>query len=204
VHVPAETVDDFKALMALHEKLEGTTYELNLHGLAPGDRVSLRRGLVAVAHRATHRVPANAYEFVEIRHKLKPEYGSLGDSELADLRRGHVSVVDESEHSILFYTGDTDRGILESTPAMFRSEVLVVECSFTIPEHRDRAERYRHIHLEDLYDFVGRFENRVIVLSHFSLRYSPAEIQRVVSATCPEKIRDRVRLALADPFSRLD
>lgn len=204
VHIPAETVDDFAALMKLHEKLEGTTYDLNLHGMAPGDRVKLRRDLVAIAHRATHRVPANAYEFVELRHKLKPEFASFAEAELAELRRGHVSLVDESEHPILFYTGDTDRGILETTPAMFRAEVLVIECSFTLAEHRDRAERYRHIHVEDLYDFAESFENRLIVLSHFSLRYSPAEIQQYVSESCPAVLRDRIRLALADPYSRLD
>jgi len=203
IYIPAENLDDYRALMALHEKLEGTSYELNLTGLALGEVATLRRDLIVKTHRATHRVPTNAYEIVELRHKLRPELAGRPGEELAALRAAGVDPSAASESSLLFYTGDTDRGILETNQQLFQSEVLVIECSFVDPDDRDRGPRYRHLHIDDLFDFQERFENEVIVLTHFSLRYSAEEIHRQIRRRCPTRLADRIRLALPEPFVRL-
>lgn len=203
VYIPMETLEDYRALMKLHEKLEATEYPLNLVGLAPNDRLSLRRDLEVVAHRSTHRVPANAYEFREVRHKLRPEYESLDGTELARLRQEGGDPAETVWHSLLFYTGDTDRRILDQGGAIFSADVLMIECSFTAPEDEPRAAHYAHMHLREIYEFADRFENRLIVLTHFSLRDSPAEIHRTIAQSCPERLRPRLRLALPAPFTRL-
>ena len=61
------------------------------------------------AHRSTHRVPARAYEILELRHHLRPEFAGLDEPELAALRHDGVEVTEEYRRSMLFYTGDTDR-----------------------------------------------------------------------------------------------
>lgn len=203
VYVPAENLQDYRMLMALHEKLEGTTYDLSLVGLALGEEASLRRDLVVRTHRATHRVPTNAYEIVELRHKLRPELADRPGEELAALRAAGIDPSAATESSLLFYTGDTDRGILETNRHLYRSEVLVIECSFVDPADRDRGPRYRHLHIDDLFDFQERFQNEIIVLTHFSLRYSAEEIHRQISRRCPARLTDRIRLALPEPFVRL-
>src|SRR6266850_1294928 len=68
VYVPSETIDDFRELMRIHERLEGTTYDMELVPLSAGNTVPLGRTHFARAHDATHRVPARAYEIVEVRH----------------------------------------------------------------------------------------------------------------------------------------
>jgi ribonuclease Z len=203
VYIPIETVDDYHALMKIHEKLEATAYPLNLVGMAPADRRLLRRDLEVVAHRSTHRVPTNAYEFRELRHKLKPEFQSLEGPRLAQLRAEGTEPADPVASSLLFYTGDTDRRILERGGAVLDSAVLMIECSFTAAGEEDRAARYAHIHISDIYEFADQFRNEIIVLTHFSLRDSPAEIHRTISQSCPAILRDRLRLALPAPFVRL-
>lgn len=203
VYVPAENLDDYRALMALHEKLEGTTYDLDLVGLALGEEAALRKDLVVRTHRSTHRVPTNAYEIVELRHKLRPEHAGRPATELAALRAAGIDPSAASESSLLFYTGDTDRGILETNQQLYNSEVLVIECSFVDPGDRDRGPMYRHLHIDDLFDFQERFENDVIVLTHFSLRYSVEEIHHQISRRCPTRLTDRIRLALPEPFVKL-
>ncbi|HEU4522138.1 MAG TPA: MBL fold metallo-hydrolase, partial [Thermoanaerobaculia bacterium] len=86
--------------------------------------------------------------------------------------------------------------ILEQNDAIFRAEVLMIECSFIGEQHQDRAAMYRHIHFDDIAEFAGRFENQIIILTHFSRRYSRQEVRDAVRRRCPASLRDRIRIAL--------
>ena len=198
VWVPKEAADDLRELMRIHERLEGTNYEIEIIGMQPGDLARVGRNHAVRAHAATHRVPARAWEFLELRHHLKPEFAGREGIDLAALRRSGTAIHDEVQHPILFYTGDTDRGILEQNEAIFKAEVLMIECSFVGEQHQDRAAMYRHIHFDDIAEFAGRFENQLVVLTHFSRRYSRQEIRDHIRRRCPAVLRDRLQLALPE------
>lgn len=200
VFLPEEAAADVRALMAIHERLEGTDYHIEIIGMRPDEAMRIGRAHSVRAHMATHRVPARAWEFLEIRHHLKPELAGRDGASIAEIRRSGAAVHDETEHPILFYTGDTDRGILEQNEAIFRAEVLMIECSFVGERHQERAAMYRHIHFDDIAEFAERFENQVIVLTHFSRRYSPHEIRDAVRRRAPASLRERLRLALPQAF----
>ena len=203
VYVPSETADDFRELMRLHEKLEGTGYDIEIVGAEPGQTFRIGRTHIVRAHEATHRVPSRAYEFLEVRHHLKSEFADLDGPRLAVLRKGGTEVADEELFPLLFYTGDTDRGILEANDRLFLAEVLIIECSFVEDGHQDRAARYRHIHFDDIAEFSERFENSLLILTHFSRRYSRETIRDTIRRRCPHRLRDRIRLALPHPFTNL-
>lgn len=203
VYVPSEAADDFRALLALQAKLTGSDFDVEIVGLAPGDELRFARRHAVRAWSASHRVAARAWEIVELRHHLREEYAGLGREEIARLRREGVTVDREHRVPLLFYTGDTDRGLLEQCDAAFLAEVLIIECSFVAEGHRDRAARYRHVHIDDLAEFADRFQNQVILLSHFSRRYSPQEIRDAVRRRLPATLHGRVRLALPEPWQRL-
>lgn len=173
VYVPEENVDDYREVMKIYERLARTEYALNLHGLSPGDSVPLRADLSVHTHRSTHRVTTNAYEVV-----------SRGES-------------------VIFYTGDTDRRILELGGPIFHSHSVMIECSFTGAGDRERANRYAHIHLDDVFEFASEFRNQYIILTHFSLRDSPCEIHSEIARRCPPSLRERLRLALPEPYVRI-
>lgn len=203
VHVPEEAADDFRELLAIQEKLTGAKFDVTIRGVAAGEEVAWDRRHVVRGHAAPHRVAARGYEFLERRHHLRPEYAGLDGDELARLHREGVPIDEEFLCPILFYTGDTDRGILESCEALYRAQVLMIECSFVADGHQERAARYRHIHVDDLADFAEKFENDLIVLTHFSRRYSPAEIREGVRKRLPVSLQERIRLALPEPWQRL-
>jgi ribonuclease Z len=203
IYVPGEAADDVRALLAIQEKLTGAEFEVDVRGLAAGDEVRFGRTHLVRAHTAPHRVAARGYEFIERRHHLRQEFADATREEIARLRRERVQVDEEYLRSILFYTGDTDRGILEKGDAVFKSEVLMIECSFVLDGHQDRAAKYRHIHVDDLADFAERFENQLIILTHFSRRYSREEIRDTVRRRLPAVLRERIRLALPHPFQTL-
>src|SRR5262249_49206569 len=173
--VPGEAADGVRELLAMHERLANTHFDqTEVVGLAMGDRVPIPRGRVVVVHRSSHRVPTNAYE------------------------------VRENETSLLFYTGDTDRGILERNETMFRSEVLIVECSFIADGDQARAVKYKHMHFDDIVEFAERFENKMVVLPHFSRRYARSEILDEIRRRCPAVLRHRLRLALPEPYQTIE
>lgn len=203
IYVPAEVTEDVRALLAIQEKLTGAAFEVEVAGVAVGDEIRFSRNHVARAYDAPHRVAARAWEIVEIRHHLRPELASLDPQEIARRHREGMVVDEEYRVPILFYTGDTDRGILEKCDAAFKAEVLMIECSFIAEGHQERAAKYRHIHLDDIADFAERFENELIVLTHFSRRYSPAGIHDAVRRRLPHSLRERVRLALPEPWQRV-
>lgn len=194
LYVPAEVADDVRALFAIQRRLADRDFDVEIRGLAAGDEVRFGRSHVARAYDAPHRVAARAYEFIEVRHHLREEFA--GREDVGWLRRDGVQVDEEYRSPLLFYTGDTDRGIFESTPELFKTEVLIVECSFVKEGHQERAATYRHIHLDDIADYASRFENQLLVLSHFSRRYSRTEIRDAVKARLPQSLLERVRLVL--------
>ena len=199
VWVPAAAAEGFRDILRTWEQLTNTRFdEIEIRGMAAGETARIGRTLEVRAHAATHRVAANAYEVLEIRHRLKEE--GLSQEEI---QRRRAEVIETYREPLLFYTGDTDRGILESCDALYRAEVLMIECSFVADGHRERAARYRHIHFDDIADFAERFENDLIVLTHFSRRYSRAEIRDEIARRCPAVLRERLRLALPEGYQRV-
>lgn len=203
VYVPAEVAEDVRELLRVQERLTGAEFEIDVRGVAAGEEVRFGRTHVVRAHPAPHRVAARAYEVIERRHHLREEFLNAGREEIWRARQGGIQVDEEHRVPILFYTGDTDRGLLESCEAAFKAEVLMIECSFLAEGHQDRAAKYRHIHIDDIADFADRFENELIVLTHFSRRYSREEIRDMVRRRLPVSLHERVRLALPHPFQRL-
>lgn len=203
IYVPAEAAEDFRALLAIQEKLTGAAFDVEVRGVASGDEIRFGRTHAVRGHTAPHRIAARGYEFLEIRHHLREEYAGLEREEILRLRREGVAVDEQYRCPILFYTGDTDRGILETCDALYKAEVLMIECSFIANGHQERAAKYRHIHLDDIADFAERFENEVIILTHFSRRYSRDEIRDGVRRRVPHVLRERIRLALPEQWQKL-
>lgn len=204
VYVPADSAAGMREILAIYERLTGASFsEVEVIGLAVGDVVRIGRNHEVKTHRATHRVAANAYEVIDVRHRLKDEFASRDEREIVELRRLGTEVTEAWRRSMLFYTGDTDRGIFEENDALFKAEVLMIECSFIAAGHQERAVKYRHIHFDDIAALAERFENETIVLTHFSRRYSRSEIHDEIRRRCPAVLRERIRLALPEPYQRL-
>lgn len=202
-YVPSESIPGYRALVEAHERLQQTEYHLELVGVAVGEEIELRRDILVRAHDASHSIPARAWEVLDVRETLRHDLVGLSGPEIRDRRLSGELVTDRKLVSRLFYTGDTDRQILERGDAIFHARILIIECSFTAAEDLERAERYRHVHLEDILEFADRFDNELILLTHFSLRDRPREIVDRIARRAPAVLRDRLRFAFPEPHDRL-
>ena len=191
VLVPGPALADFTAWLEASERLENVRYGLDLAAARPGDRIALRNDLEVHVLPGRHRVPAVGYLFVEVRRKLKDEFAGRPGEEIAALRSRGVEVLRREEIPLLAYPGDCGVEIFEAAPEILKARVLLLECSFLDDEDVDRARTYQHIHLKDVLERAGAFENEALVLTHFSLRYRPDEIRQALRAI-PEPLAARV------------
>ncbi len=195
VFAPDEAGADLEGWIAACERLERIRYGVEVVRVVPGGGVRLRNDLEVRFLPGRHRVPTVGYLFCEVRHKLKDEFAGLAGPEIARLRASGAELTRREEIPLLAYTGDCGVDIFDAAPEILRARVLLIECSFLRVEDVARARDYEHLHLQDFLDRAERFENEAIVLTHFSLRYSPEEIREAAGAL-PQGLRDRVILFL--------
>lgn len=202
VWLPAESVEEVRGLIATYGRLEGFQYPVEIIAASPGEAWPIRAKLEARAHRASHRVPAVAWEFAERRTRLRSEFQSLAGEEIARRRRAGEDLFDSALHSRLMYSGDTDAKIFEWSPQLFDTDVAILECTFVREEDRTRGVEWQHLHADEIFDRADEFRGDV-VLVHFSLRDRPADIHATLSRRCPASLRGRLHLALPEQWSHI-
>ena len=84
---------------------------------------------------------------------------------------------------LVAYTGDTSPAGLDNYPAVFEAKILITEMSFIRANHRrEKIHKFGHMHLDDFVERADRFRNEVIVAGHFSTRYHPKEVRKVLES----------------------
>ncbi len=197
IYMPAEAVENVEALLRAFQRLDRGRMPADLIGLKPGDEVELSRELVVRAFATRHTVPSLGYLVWERRKKLKPEYHALSGEQIRDLRLSGVEVSAEVRIPKAAYLGDTAPPGLDALPETYKAQILILEMTFVAPNERASViHKYGHTHLEDLLERADRFENEVIIASHFSTRLHPDQIQRIVEKRLPESLKGRLKIWL--------
>ncbi len=174
----------------------GKEWGYQLTPVEVGDTIHFRQNLVAHILPGNHSVPAVSFLICEIRKKLKPEYRNLSEREIVALKQSGVEITNEVQLPLVAYLGDT-RGIsVDSHPLLKKCKLLICECTFITPEHRERAKRTKHLHLDMIPILLEEFESEHIVLNHFSRRYTPEFIRHEIYKRLPTSEHLRVKLLL--------
>jgi ribonuclease Z len=197
IYLPAEAVDGVEMLLRAMQRLDRGRMPVNLVGLKPDDEVEISRELVVRAFATKHTIPSLGYLVWERRKKLKPEYQSLSNDQIRDLRLSGVEVSAEIRLPKVAYLGDTAPAGLDAFPETYRAQILITELTFVAPNERPSLiHKYGHTHLDDFLARADLFENEVIIASHFSTRLHSDQIQRIVEKRLPDSLRGRVKIWL--------
>ena len=195
VFVPAESLEDVKRLLLVMQRLDRGRQQCDLVGLEPGQEVELSRELVVTVWDTVHTIPSRGFVVWDRRHKLKDEYLGLPGDQIRDLRKAGTAITREVRLPLVAYTGDTAPAGLDACPAAYEAKVLITELSFIRANHRrDKIHRYGHMHLDDFVERKDRFRNELIVAGHFSTRYHPTEVQRLLAKKLPDELRDKLKV----------
>jgi ribonuclease Z len=195
VYVPIEAVEDVKKLLMIFHRLDRGRQHCDLRGVSPGDEIALSRETVVTVFNTAHTIPSRGFVVWDRRNKLKDEYVGLAGNQIRDLKLSGVEITREVRLPLVAYTGDTSPAGLDAEPACFAAKVLITEMSFIRDKHRrDKIHKFGHMHLDDFVERADRFQNELIVAGHFSTRYHPTEVRRLLDAKLPAALKPRMRV----------
>ncbi|HUS30823.1 MAG TPA: MBL fold metallo-hydrolase [Kofleriaceae bacterium] len=193
VVMPAEIVDDLRVALGALSKLQRWPLEVEAIGMLPGDEIELRGDLRVRAVRTFHPVPSLAYIIVRRVTKLREEFRGLPGPEIAARRQAGEPMLDVDERLELAYATDTLVSVLDHSPELLKTRVLIMECTFL--DSRKTLEAARagcHIHLDEVIERAEKFENEHIVMMHLSQLYRPDEVASILDARVPPSLRSRI------------
>ncbi|PKL76382.1 MAG: hypothetical protein CVV27_10570 [Candidatus Melainabacteria bacterium HGW-Melainabacteria-1] len=196
IYVPASAAKAAHELIRAHAVLEQARRDYELIPVEPGMEIPYKRNQTMKIFATDHRIPSVGFQSIETRHKLKPEFSALSQSEIVALKRDGVEIVSPVRIPRIAYVGDSTAKVFEWHPEIMKSEVLITECTFLTDEHYEEAARRKHIHIRDLIPYLDVIESEHIVLMHFSMRYTRAEIKHWVNHWIPEQHRSRIKLLI--------
>jgi ribonuclease Z len=197
IYLPAEAVEDVRRLLQIMQRLDRGRMVCQLVGVTAGQEIELSREHVVTAFATTHTIPSVGYVVWDRRHKLKEEYHGLSGDQIRDLKLAGTAVTREVRTPLVAYTGDTSPAGLDGCPAAFEAKVLITEMSFIRPNHRrEKIHKFGHMHLDDFLERADRFKNELIICAHFSTRYHPQEVRKLLDVKLPPGLRERVKVWL--------
>jgi ribonuclease Z len=197
IYLPAEAIEGVEMLLRAVQRLDRGRMPANLVAVDPGDEIEVSRELVVKAFATKHTLPSLGFLVWERRRKLKPEYHALTGEQIRDLRLSGVEVSAEIRIPKVAYMGDTAPQGLDAFPEIYKAQILITEMTFVAPGERASViHKFGHTHLDDIIARADRFENEVIIASHFSTRLHPDQIQRIVDKRLPESLQGRLKVWL--------
>ena len=197
IYVPEHARDLIETLLRAVSRLDRGRLPCQLIPVKAGDQIELSKELVVTAHATRHTVPSLGYIVWERRKKLKAQYLELAGEQIRDLRLSGVEVTEERRHPLVGVLGDTEPRGLDDCPEMYQARILIAEMTFVAPAHRkEKIHKHGHMHLDDFVERRGRFQNELVIASHFSTRYSSSQIRRFVEKTLPDMLDGRLHLWL--------
>lgn len=148
-------------------------------GLIKHDTVALdanKTKLLVEVFECDHKIPTVSYGFSEIKSKLKDEYKSFSGKEIVQLKKQGAVITEDVTSNKLAYVCDTSISILENHPEILNYKVVMIECTFILPEELPNAIATQHIHWSQLKPYILQHPEINFILFHFSMRYRDHEI----------------------------
>ncbi|OMO89415.1 nuclear ribonuclease Z isoform 1 [Corchorus capsularis] len=173
--VPTAIKEDVEKLFEVHRNMDHSELKHNLIGLDVGDEFFLRRDLKVRAFRTYHVIPSQGYVVYSVKQKLKEDYLDFSGNEIKNLKSSGVEITYTITSPEVTFTGDTmsDFIVDAANSDVMRARILVVESTFVDNSVSvEHARDYGHIHLSEIVNHADKFENKAILLIHFSARYA--------------------------------
>lgn len=119
------------------------------------------------------------------KQKLKREYLHLSQPQIIELRNkiGEENLTYEVSENLLAYSGDTpveNFNIWNNTPILIHESTFLSSNVFTEDDPRNN----KHSLLEDVLKAVSKINIQLLILGHFSSRYTATEIDDCIIKSC--------------------
>lgn len=156
-----------------------------------GMEFEIKKGIFVRAIRNSHVLAEKgiskslSFKVFEKKTKLKPEFLQYSGKEIQQLMKtkGKATLTEEIESNLISYSGDTP---VEDYETWNGSKILIHEATFLGGEENIKHKPHgnQHSTLEEVMEMVSNIDIGSLVLSHFSSRYSPTEIDNRIKSLC--------------------
>jgi len=169
-YVPLEICDDLHKLLKCHETLGSRKIGGYIHGVRPGDEISLAPNITVKVYRTEHRVPSQGYSI---------------------LRQ-----IDGEQIVEISYTGDTLFECLKNEETFWKAKKAIMEMTY-LDGTTKKAKEYSHCHIQEVAENANLFACDRLIMCHISGSYANCKnILELVSKTIPPSLIDKVDLCL--------
>ncbi len=154
------------------------------------------------AFHTVHTVPSLGFVVIERRSKLKDEFAGLPQEKLVELKKQGQEITRTQEIPLVCYTGDTMKGAHFLRDDVRAAKILVTECTFFEPGHKDRANVGRHLHLNDIVELLETCRAEAVVLTHLSRRTHMGMVRQQLDRQIPERHKHRIHVLMDSRTNR--
>lgn len=166
----ARIAASIERMMAGYVELERQNTPYKLIALEPEREHQIKPSIFLRAFAVEHTVPAMGYVVVEKRSKLKEEYNGLPQEKLRELKDRNIEITRQLQVPLVAYLGDTQPGPHLVREDVRKAQIVICECTFMEPEHKERAKIGMHMHAEAVAEWLRVLECQHLVLVHVSRR----------------------------------
>lgn len=155
------------------------------------ESVMIKDGYYVQSIRNNH-VPADegiiksfGYQLYELKTKLKAEYSGLSQEVITSLIRekGKQNMTEYIRTNIITYSGDTP---VDDHEKWNNTKILIHEATF-LSKDEDvflHPKKNKHSNLEEVMEMVSGLNIEILILGHFSSRYSAEMIDEKIKSLC--------------------
>lgn len=194
IFVPEDIKEHVEKLFEVHRAMDHSELNHNLVGLNVGEEYQIRRDLLVRPFKTYHVIPSQGYIIYSVKKKLKKEYLGRAANDIKNLKFSGVEITDTVISPEIAFTGDTRAEFIvdPNNADALKAKLLIMETTFVDDAMTvEHAREYGHTHLSEVAAFADRFQNKAILLIHFSARYRIEEIEAAV-AKLPQTLFARV------------
>lgn len=170
----------------------GYSFNLAYRELGADDQVSIvckNNQIVVDVIECDHSVPTVSYLFSTVKKKLREEFRGLSGREIVELKKQNIEITRMVKYNLFGFICDTSIQTIKRYEEQWKDyPYMIVECTFLYPDEEEQARKTKHIHWNDLKDYVIQYQNITWILIHFSLRYKDHEIRQFFNNTRLENI----------------
>ncbi|MBW8017175.1 MAG: MBL fold metallo-hydrolase [Planctomycetes bacterium] len=196
VFAPANLLEPIRQILDAWGKLDGSSVPVTLVGIKPGDEHRIKGNLYARAFPVNHNYGAVGYSIIEKRKKLKPEYTKLKGPQIVELKKQGIKIDYTLEFPIVSYMGDTSYMDFSKIDYIAKSKILIIECTFFLDEHRDRADAGKHMHIDELAGLIERMQNEHVIVTHLSQRIGIGQAKTILRKSLSAKAYKKTTLLM--------
>lgn len=192
----ARIAPQVRRMMEGYVDLEQQRTPYELAGLEPEQELEIKPNVFLRAFATEHTACSAGYCVVERRSKLRPEYADLPQEKLRELKQRGVEITRTLQVPLVAYLGDTAPGPHLVREDVRRARVVICECTFFEPDHRQRARIGMHMHAADVAEWLRVLECEALVLTHVSRRTNLSYARKELAQLAGEERMARVEFLM--------